>query len=74
MDEAQGAIEQISAEVLPDGRMSRIQTAKYLGLAPQTLASWASRGVGPRPIRVGGKIFYRRADVDRFIAAGDEAA
>ena len=72
-DEGQSAIEQISVSVLPDGRMSRNQTARYLGLAPQTLASWASRGFGPQPIKLGGKVFYRRADVDAFIRGGKAA-
>lgn len=66
----QSGIEQITAEVLPDGRMSRPTTAKYIGIASQTLAIWAVKGIGPPPVRVGGRIFYRKRDVDAFIAAG----
>lgn len=69
-----GAIEQISVAVLPDGRMDRPNTAKYLGLAEPTLAVWATKGIGPRSFRVGGKAFYWKREVDAFIHAGAEAA
>jgi hypothetical protein len=29
-------------------------------------------GIGPRWLRVGGRIFYRREDLDTFIAEGRE--
>ena len=37
----------ITVELLPDGRMSRAATARYIGCAAQTLAIWrdASEGV-----------------------------
>lgn len=71
--EEQSGIEQIVVEVLPDGRMSRAATARYIGCAAQTLAIWAVRGIGPRPIRIGGKVFYRKREVDHFINAGEVA-
>jgi hypothetical protein len=64
------AIEQQAVKVLADGRMDRANAALYLGLSRQTLAVWAMRRVGPPPIRVGGKIFYAKADIDRFIEGG----
>jgi hypothetical protein len=67
------AIEQLGVTVLPDGRMDRANTARYLGLSVQTLATWSMRKIGPSPIRIGGRVFYRKADIDRFIA-GCEAA
>jgi hypothetical protein len=72
--ESRGGIEQISVAVLPDGRMDRPNTAKYLGLAEPTLAVWATKGFGPRSFRVGGRAFYWKAEVDAFIRAGAEAA
>jgi len=72
-DEPAGGIEQIVVEVLPDGRMNRKATARYIGLSEQTLQIWAMRGVGPRPLKVGGRIFYRKSEVDRFISAGEAA-
>lgn len=34
-----------------------------------TLASWRCRGMGPRYVKLGGKIFYRRCDLHAFIAS-----
>lgn len=49
--------------------LSRKQAAEYLGRQPQTLAKWASQGVGPKYIRPrGGKVIYRRADIDDWLA------
>jgi hypothetical protein len=71
--EEQTGIEQVVVEVLPDGRMGRAATARYIGCAVQTLAIWSIKGIGPRPIRIGGKVFYRKSDVDRFISGGEAA-
>ena len=61
-------IEQVAVRVLPDGRLSAADAAKYLGHAEKTLAMWRLRGIGPRFRRVGGRIFYFLADLDAFIA------
>jgi hypothetical protein len=52
--------------ILPDGRMSRRDAARYLGYAPQTLAIWAYEGRGPRFIRVYQRCWYRKAELDAF--------
>jgi hypothetical protein len=52
--------------VLPDGRLSRADAATFLGLRPKTLASWHSLGIGPVARRVGGRQFYRLADLEAF--------
>ncbi len=56
--------------ILPDGRMTRKNAARYLGISPKTLACWAVDGKGPAFVKVGGKVFYFQAELDRFIAAG----
>lgn len=55
--------------VTPDGRLSRPHAAKYLGVAVQTLANWRSLRRGPKWVKVGGKVFYRLADLEAFVAA-----
>jgi hypothetical protein len=60
-------VEQPRVRVLPDGRMTREDAAIYLGHKPKTLAMWALLGKGPRSIRVGGRRFYYKADLDSFI-------
>jgi hypothetical protein len=52
---------------LPDGRLSRKAAAHYLGHQPKTLASWYAMGKGPRSVKVGGRRFYFKEDLDVFI-------
>jgi hypothetical protein len=64
------AIDQVRVRVLPDGRVSRADAAKYLGREAKTLAQWAWEGRGPKVVRVGGRCFYNIADL-REMAGGD---
>jgi hypothetical protein len=66
-----GAIEQVRVRVLPDGRMSVDDAARYLGHAPKTLAMWRLRGIGPRWRKVGGRIFYFQCALDDFVGGDD---
>lgn len=61
------SIETVRCRILPDGRMTREDASKYLGLKDKTLAMWAIMGKGPRLVRVGGRVFYFKADLDAFI-------
>jgi hypothetical protein len=70
---ADGAVERVRVRVLPDGRMTREDAARYLGNQPKTLAMWALLGKGPPSVRVGGRIFYFRTDLDAFIRGGGSA-
>jgi hypothetical protein len=65
-----GTAEQIHVRVLPDGRMTRHDAAQYLGMKAHTLANWQVAGKGPRSVRVGGRHFYFRDDLDAFIRNG----
>lgn len=48
--------------------LTRDQAAEYLGIAPQTLAVWATTGRYNLPfIKVGRCVRYRRHDLDRFL-------
>lgn len=57
------AVECVRVRVLPGNRVSRADTAKVLGRKPKTLADWGAKGWGPKPIEVGGRIFYRYDEV-----------
>ena len=57
----------VRVRILPDGRMTREDAARYLGHSPKTLAQWQTKGKGPRVARVGGRRFYFKADLDAFI-------
>ena len=60
-------IERVRVRVLPDGRMTRDDAARYLGLASKTLSNLQLQGKGPRPVKVLGRVFYFLSDLDRFV-------
>ena len=69
---ANGAVEQVRVRMLPDGRMTRENAAHYLGHQPKTLAQWQLQRKGPPSVKVGGEVFYFKADLDAFIrGSGD---
>ncbi|MBM3520613.1 MAG: helix-turn-helix domain-containing protein [Alphaproteobacteria bacterium] len=70
------ALDRVRVRVLPDGRLTREDAATYLGVKPKTLAMWACMGKGPRVMKVGGRRFYAKADLDAFIetVGGPKAA
>ncbi|WP_454173129.1 helix-turn-helix transcriptional regulator [Microbacterium maritypicum] len=50
---------------LPD-LLTLAETAQYLRVKPKTLRNWSSLSKGPKPLRLGGRVVYRRADVLAF--------
>jgi len=55
-------------DVLPDGRMTSIAAAAYVGLSVKTLAMRRCDGSGPRFVKPGGgRVFYYRADLDEWL-------
>ncbi len=67
-------IDQTRVRFTPDGRTSRNGAAAFLDLKPRTLAAWQRTGKGPLPRKIGGRVFYRRADLEAFIATGAREA
>ncbi len=63
----QPAIDQVRVRVLPDGRLTRRDAAKYLGRAEKTLAMWTLEGKGPPSQLVGGRRFYFKDALDAFV-------
>jgi transcriptional regulator with XRE-family HTH domain len=46
--------------------LNQKQLAQRLGVSQRTLEGWRHRGRGPAYLRLGGRIAYRLADVERF--------
>ena len=67
-------IDGVRVRILPDGRMDRENAARYLGYRPKTLAMWALEKKGPRSVKVGGRVFYFREDLDAFVQSGRRRA
>jgi excisionase family DNA binding protein len=55
--------------------LSVAEVASYLGVPVKTLYQWRHKGVGPRAMRVGRHLRYRRSEVDRWLDGldGDRA-
>lgn len=51
-------------------RLRVTDAAKYLGLSVSTLDTMRSKGRGPRYLRIGSRIYYRRGDLDAYVEAG----
>lgn len=48
-------------------RLNRNDAAEYLGVAEVTMRKWAQSGKGPKFIRMIGKVWYLKTDLDAFI-------
>lgn len=68
------AVEIVKVRMLPDGRMSRAEAAKYLGVAVNTMRFWETQGTGPESVLVGGRRFHYKEALDAFIAKKAKAA
>lgn len=47
--------------------LSAEETARILGVKPQTLAAWRLYKRGPRYTKMGRLVKYRRSDIEAFI-------
>ena len=63
-------MDHVKVAVLPDGRVSRADAARYLGYQPKTLAQWCTHGKGPRSYLVGRRRFYQIEDLQAFASSG----
>lgn len=56
---------------IPPGldRFTGPTAAKYLGLSKSTLEKMRMEGRGPRYLKLGGRCFYRRTDLDAYLEA-----
>ena len=67
------AIERVKIRLLPDGRMTRRDAARYLGIAVKTVAMWDLENPAKLGgIKVGGRRFYYKERLDTVIR-GDAA-
>ncbi|HVJ39087.1 MAG TPA: helix-turn-helix domain-containing protein [Stenotrophomonas sp.] len=55
--------------ILVRDRMSVPKAAAYLGIAKGTLDKMRASGRGPRFIRLGSRVFYRKGDLDAYLQA-----
>lgn len=53
----------------PEPLLTVEQVAHWIGKPKATLYAWRTRGLGPRAIRVGNVLRYRRSEVERWLDA-----
>lgn len=54
----------------PSELLSRAEAADYIRVKPQTLAVWHTTRRYHLPlVKVGSKVFYRKSDLDRWLAS-----
>jgi hypothetical protein len=53
----------------PEELIAPAAAAKMLHLRPATLTDWRLKKRGPRYVKVGRFVFYRRADISAWLAA-----
>ena len=63
----------LSAATDPDQKFSRPEAARYLGISARTLEGWAVRSGGPRMLKLGSRVVYRRRDLNSWLAAREPA-
>jgi hypothetical protein len=51
------------------GLLSEAELAEMIDVKPHTLSVWRCEGKGPDFTRLGKSVFYRRIDVEQWIAA-----
>ena len=54
-------------KIVFEGLLHRSEFCSRLGIVAHTARNWELRGYGPRARRIGGRIYYSEAEVDRFI-------
>ena len=60
----------MKVQIFIDGRISRKEAAKYIGVKPETLSAWNSRGVHDeyfRKIIVANRVFYDFDKIKNFV-------
>lgn len=63
----------VPIQVYPDGRISRAEAAKYVGVAPATLRTWNARGTNDEfftKIVIASKVYYSFEKVQAFCRLG----
>lgn len=54
-------------------KLSKAELADLLEIKPRTLERWHAKRIGPPRIKIGRRVFYRRAAVDSWLLANEQA-
>lgn len=62
-----------SSTAAPADFLTTEELAAYLKVPVPTIRMWRHNGTGPKGVRLGRHVRYRRTDVDRWIEANERA-
>lgn len=65
---------QLMITILPGGQVDRRNAAVALGRKPKTLASWKSKGLGPRCFSIQGRCYYDWTEIQDYARGGEGGA
>lgn len=51
-----------------DQLVPRLEYCKQVRITPRTARNWVLSGYGPQPRRLGGRVYYLRAEIEAFLA------
>lgn len=54
-------------QISTDELIDPVKVAGALSVKPQTLTAWRTLGRGPPYVKIGKRVFYRRADVESWL-------
>lgn len=57
----------VSKNDLLSNYLSVVAAAQALNVHPHTLKRWRWRNYGPKPVKVGGRLYYRLCDVQSWL-------
>ena len=57
----------MSVEPVTRKFFTRPEAGDYLRLSPKTLAKWAWAGQGPAYFHAGGRVLYKKTDIDSWL-------
>jgi predicted DNA-binding transcriptional regulator AlpA len=56
-------------ECLTKPFLTSVEVGAILGVTDRTVRAWAGQGIFPRPVKIGGVVRWRRADIDTRMSA-----
>ncbi|WP_367187596.1 helix-turn-helix transcriptional regulator [Henriciella sp.] len=56
-----------------DQYLDRDEAAQLLGVDKRTLARWFAQGEGPPRIKIGARVLYAKASLERWLRSMEEA-
>jgi predicted DNA-binding transcriptional regulator AlpA len=69
-DRTHTSLRTAAGRCLPPGLLRREQAARYCGAGVSTWDRWTAAGLTPAPVRIGGAVFWSRAELAEWCRHG----